>query len=415
MNFVKHIKGYQLVIACYVIVIWINVATCDSFKTETNLSDVVHPNGKQFAGSESCKTCHEGISETHALTAHYLTSRPASTETIKGSFDPGKNVFEVNSQLKIAMEKTSAGMFQVGYVDNWESIKKPMDIVVGSGRKGQTYLYWNENELFQLPVSYYSPFDTWCNSPGYPRDQILFNRPIPGRCLECHSTFFKSISVENNVLAFDKHQIVYGVDCERCHGPAADHVNFQSRHPEEKKAKFIINPARLSRQQKLDNCALCHSGIREMTRPSFSFVVGDTLDHYSLPDYQLDSAVKLDVHGNQYGLLTASKCFKNSPMDCSSCHNVHVKEANNVELFSQRCTTCHTVANHNFCTQPALPGLNLRSNCIDCHMPALPSNKIFLEVADRSKSTPYLVRTHRVGIYPEQIKQFLEKMKAGTR
>jgi hypothetical protein len=295
-------------------------------------------------------------------------------------------------------------------VDNWESIRKPIDIAVGSGRKGQTYLYWNDNELLQLPVSYYTPFATWCNSPGYPRDQILFNRTIPGRCLECHSTYFKKIAEENNVISFDKHQIVYGVDCERCHGPAADHVVFQSRHPEEKAAKFIINPARLSRQQKLDNCALCHSGIREMIRPSFSFVVGDTLDHYSSPDYKLDSAEKLDVHGNQYGLLTASKCFKNSSMHCSSCHNVHVKEADKVELFSQRCTTCHTVANHNFCTQPALPGLKLLKNCIDCHMPALPSTKIFLEVEDRSRATPYLVRTHLIGIYKEQVKRYLESL-----
>ncbi len=150
-----------------------------------------------------------------------------------------------------------------------------------------------------------------------------------------------------------------------------------------------------------------------MIRPSFSFVVGDTLDHYSLPDYKLDSAEKLDVHGNQYGLLTASRCFKMSRMDCSSCHNVHVKEANKVELFSQRCTTCHTTANHNFCTQPALPGLTLRNNCIDCHMPALPSTKIFLEVEDRSRSTPYLVRTHKIGIYRERVKSYLENLNAG--
>jgi len=33
------------------------------------------------------------------------------------------------------MRKTSTGMFQVGYVDNWEYDKKAMDIAVGSGRK----------------------------------------------------------------------------------------------------------------------------------------------------------------------------------------------------------------------------------------------------------------------------------------
>ena len=158
-----------------------------------------------------------------------------------------------------------------------------------------------------------------------------------------------------------------------------------SKPPDEKKAKFIINPALLSRQQKLDNCALCHSGLRENSKPSFSFVTGDKLDDYSTPDYKADTIAQLDVHGNQYGLLTASKCFKMSTMDCSSCHNVHVNEANNPELFSQRCMNCHNNANHNFCTQPAMQGLVLNNNCIDCHMPAIAIQKNIFGGSRQSK------------------------------
>jgi hypothetical protein len=40
------------------------------------------------------------------------------------------------------------------------------------------------------------------------------------------------------------------------------------------------------------------------------------------------------------------------------------------------------------------------NNCIDCHMPALPSNKIILQVNGSSGAMHDLVRTHRVGIYP---------------
>src|SRR4029078_11744663 len=193
---------------------------------------------------------------------------------------------------------------------------------------------------------------------------------------------------------YDKTQVIYGVDCERCHGPAAEHVTYQTTNPNEKKGKYIINPALLSRQQKLDNCALCHSGLRENSKPSFSFVTGDKLDDYSTPDYKPDSTTQLDVHGNQYGLLTASKCFKMSKMDCSSCHNVQVNESGNTQLFSQRCLTCHNNISHNFSTLPAMESLVLKNNCIDCHMPALPSKKIFIEAAQKGKSTPDLIRTH---------------------
>ena len=153
----------------------------------------MHPNGKAFAGSEACKTCHKNIFDTHILTAHYLTSGKASEKTVKGNFHPGMNMFVLNERLKIIMEKTKEGLFQVGYVDNNEVLREPFDMVIGSGRKGQTYLYWYNNKLFQLPVSYYTPLNAWCNSPGYPTNQIMFNRPIPVRCLECHTTNFKKL------------------------------------------------------------------------------------------------------------------------------------------------------------------------------------------------------------------------------
>ena len=53
----------------------------------------------------------------------------------------------------------------------------------------------------------------------------------------------------------------------------------------------------------------------------------------------------------------------------------------------------------------------LSNNCIDCHMPMLPSQNIVLTVANLDKVVPDLVRTHRVGIYPDKTKEFLEKMK----
>ncbi|MEO6454967.1 MAG: cytochrome c3 family protein [Ginsengibacter sp.] len=405
----KYIKVYQVVILVLITIVYLGTVMCNSFKAEKKQA-IVHPNGKLFAGSATCKNCHRDIFESHQYTAHFLTSVIADVTTIKGNFSEGKNVFRLNDRLTIRMERTPDSLFQVGFVDGKEAMRQPFNIVIGSGRKGQTYLYWYHNNLFQLPVSYYTPLNSWCNSPGYSTTQILFNRNIPGRCLECHGTYFKNTIASDGIEEYDKSKIIYGVDCERCHGPAADHVAWQLNNPQEKKAKYIINPASLSRQLKLDNCALCHSGLRKNSKPSFAFVVGDKLDDFSAPDYNVNNTAKLDVHGNQYGLLTASKCFKMSKMDCSSCHNVHVKETNNAQVFSQRCMSCHNSANHNFCTQPLTKGLVLQNNCIDCHMPALPSNKIFLAVEDKSKSTSDLVRTHLIAIYKEQTKNYLNKI-----
>lgn len=392
-----------------IIVVTITAALCVSMCNGLNKPDITHIDGRKFAGSESCVSCHKSISENHRQTAHFNTSKPLETRSIRGNFTPGNNTFVLSDQLKVEMIKTKEGFFQVGYVDGWEAIRKPMEVAIGSGRKAQTYLYWQADQLFELPVSYYTPLNTWCNSPGYPSDRILFDRAIPSRCFECHGTFAKTF-MENKTEKFDKDEMIYGIDCERCHGPAAEHVDFHSQHPEDKSPKFIINLRGLSRQLKLDNCALCHSGIRTSIQPSFSFTVGHPLDDFSKPDYALDSAAALDVHGNQYGLLTASECFRASDMDCSSCHDVHKKETENLELSSQRCMNCHKPSGPNFCTQPEHPGLVLSKNCIDCHMPALPSSQVFIEVPDRSKSTPDLIRTHLVGIYKDQVKTYLEQL-----
>ena len=265
-------------------------------------------------------------------------------------------------------------------------------------RQQHDYGFTKDNSLFQLPVSYFTPRKAWCSSPGYPNDQILFNREIKVRCLECHATFAKA-STGVGGDQYDPQSIILRVDCERCHGPAAAHVKFQTEHPGITPGKFVINPGRLTRQQNLDNCALCHSGLRENIKLSFTFVTGDNLDEYSKPDYNKDSLAGLDVHGNQYGLLLSSKCFKNSVvLDCSSCHNPHKKESD-ASIFSERCIGCHKPGSKSFCTVKETEHFSLVKNCIDCHMPKMLSNKIMMKIGGYPGSVHDTIRTHRIGIY----------------
>jgi hypothetical protein len=105
---------------------------------------------KKFAGSSSCASCHKEIFQQHIKTAHYIDSRPASKEFIKGSFQTGKNRYIYNKFLEVAMEKKKDRFFQTAYVSGEVSQSEAFDIVIGSGRKGQTYLFWRDDKLFQL-------------------------------------------------------------------------------------------------------------------------------------------------------------------------------------------------------------------------------------------------------------------------
>lgn len=402
-------RKHNYVILTLIVLIYLGVLLCSGFSYVHQNTYITNLPDSLFAGSESCRKCHQTIYDSFLTTAHNRTSVPAVDKYIKGNFNAGKNRFSYNKFMEVFMEKKNNAFFQTAYINGVAIQSEPFDVVIGSGRKGQTYLYWKGDQLLQLPVSYYTPADIWVNSPGYPLSFVRFDRVIPGNCIECHGSHAK-FDEANNTTYFDKSSIIYGVNCERCHGPAAKHVTFHLENPQEKTANFILTKKEISRQQSLDVCALCHGGVRQSIKPPFSFVAGDKLTDFSVPAYNEDSTFLLDVHGNQYGLLTASRCFKKSELNCASCHNVHKEEINAPMLYSSRCMNCHNKAFHNTCTLPETPGLSLSDNCIDCHMPSLPSQKIFLQSSDPDKSSPDFVRTHLVAVYPEITKKYLEKI-----
>ena len=148
------------------------------------------------------------------------------------------------------MEKRADGYYQAGYAKGVEKIAKRFDITVGPATIGQSYLYWQNQNLFQLPISYFAAADQWSNSPGFPND-VVFDRPITARCMECHTTFMETSpkgSLEPH--DFDRNKMILSIDCERCHGPAKQHVEFQTNNPQIKEAKYIVNTEKLEQAAK---------------------------------------------------------------------------------------------------------------------------------------------------------------------
>jgi nitrate/TMAO reductase-like tetraheme cytochrome c subunit len=367
--------------------------------------------GESFAGSAACAGCHKNIYESHTNTAHYLTSQPASERYIKGSFENGKNTFLFKDQVRVIMEKRNDSFYQVADRNGADKVARSIDIVIGSGTKGQTYLNWMGNRLSQLPISYFTALHQWSNSPAYP-DKVVFNRPVTSRCLECHSTYVEKISDPSSEdEEFDRNKVLYGVDCEKCHGPAAKHVEFHLQNSKDTVGEYIIKPARLTRQQNLDLCAMCHGGRLMKIKPSFSFKAGDALADYFLFYSAGESAAEIDVHGNQYGQLAGSKCFVKSEMNCSSCHNPHENERGKAALLSQRCLSCHTPEHKNISKSSTAIVSVINQNCIDCHMPRQPSRSIAVLLQGAKEPSAALMRTHLIKIYPDESKKILDSIK----
>ncbi|MEO6916242.1 MAG: hypothetical protein ABI151_11810 [Chitinophagaceae bacterium] len=369
------------------------------------------PRGPGYADAGKCMNCHREIYTSYLHTSHASTSSAASKSSILGSFAHDSNSFSYRADLKIIMEQNDSGFYQVSYLNHVKQKVRRFDIVTGSGRKGQSYLYWQKDNIFQLPVSYDVAGKNWVNSPGFPSDNVQFTRGISIGCFECHSSYIKKTASEATGRFerdhFKRGSIIYGIDCQRCHGAAQAHVNFHEDHPLEKEARYIVAVKSLGRQAQLDMCAVCHSGARKSIKASFDYKPGSKLSEYLPPDTSVVNPAEIDVHGKQYQSLNASQCFRKSSMlTCNTCHNTHVTERGNMKLFSSQCMSCHSTVKHANLNVSETVRANLINNCIDCHMPAKPSKLITMLPKEGGENVAALVRTHFIAIYPEATLKF---------
>lgn len=288
-----------------------------------------------------CGSCHRRIASSFSATAHANASRLATAASILGPFDGKRNTLLTRLPgVYFRMEERAGVFYQTGF-EGGRSHTERFDLVIGSGRRGQSYLYWRDGLLFQLPVSYHVGSRRWINSPGYEDGKVHFGRGIPPQCMDCHASRFRLEQVAARVRYADDYLL--GIGCGKCHGEAVRHEQ-------------IVRPSGI------DLCARCHSGLEEERPP------------------------EPDVHGNQVGLLRASRCFQRSgSMTCTTCHDVHRVERD-LGALSARCGACHGIQE---CPRAAALGENGRARCVECHMPVLPSKVIEVQT----------YRTHRIAVY----------------
>lgn len=353
------------------------------------------------AGDAACLSCHQDKA-SFETTAHRVTSRLPTRAAIAGSFSPGANVLRTsNPSLHFRMDSTATGFYQTavfggGHAPPPDSSRSErIDIVTGSGRRGESYLYWSaDDRLYQLPVSYWAMLG-WANSPSYRDGEAFFGRPIPPRCLECHATGIESVGGPTAVNQYRRTSVMLGVTCEKCHASGQEHVARQRSPLRAVLPRSIVNPARLPRARQLDGCALCHGGAASPPQtPAFTYVPGQALEK-SLEVWARRDLENPDVHGDQVGLLERSRCFRQSQMTCATCHDVHRTQRDTVAL-SGKCLTCHTVQS---CDLFPREGQKLEGKCVSCHMPSLPSTSVISNHLGRQVRQQ--VRTHWIKVYPQ--------------
>ena len=362
-----------------------------------------------YAGDASCAACHRKRSDTYQHTPHHLTSQLPTPGTVHGSFRSGDNTVTIADpaqaaapRLQFVMESRKDGMFETartGWGADVFARSERMDVITGSGMRGQTYLGWQGDRLFELPISYWSDGHRWINSPGYIDGTAEFSRPVNPACLECHATYIRALSSDPGTNRYDRESLMVGIACESCHGPGANHVRREMQHLGNLKDAphdDILNPAKFSRDRKVDLCAECHNGIqREALKATFSYVPGRPLSEFFKQLPGSDSSHP-DVHGNQVGLLEKSKCYQASEqMSCTICHDVHTTGRSTAD-YSLKCQGCHTWQS---CGMSGKMGHTIANKCIECHMPIEETDVIVSQTA--GKVVHAKMRNHWIKVYPD--------------
>jgi predicted CXXCH cytochrome family protein len=320
---------------------------------------------KKYAGNEACAKCHAEIYKSYAATAMAQASGPAMQGLLMGEFLHATSrvhyrVYSENGQAWMSFERSG---------DNEIRGKKELLYFIGTGHRGRTYLFSQDNFVFEAPINWYGQQQLWDMAPAYQKDrEIPMNLPAVSACLACHTSDSQSpLPGTENQYA----QPLFthaGVACERCHGPGNAHVESGGT---------IVNPSKLAPDLRDAICIQCHfEGRVAIQQPGHAladFQAGDRLSdfvHYFVltgnPDDKIGALSQTEA-------LSQSVCKRKSgdSLSCTSCHDPHFtpKKTEAGSYYRKKCLACH---GEKF-------GAKHKSNqadCRPCHMPEASTSDI---------------------------------------
>lgn len=332
------------------------------------------------AGANTCRECHAAAVESFAGTGmgRSFGSAPPADATPAWLHKASNTWFQLIARDGALYHRR----WQIGLGGKEENVEElRADYVMGSGNRVRTYLHrTRRNTLIELPLARYADGVVALN-PGFDTASPPTRRRLGYDCMFCHNA---------NLAVPAGHEESYaepvfpaalpaGIDCERCHGPAADHVQA-ARQPKPVIAdlrRTIVNPARLTPGPANEVCMQCHlettssalpNMIRRFDRRPYSYRPGEPLDAFAQfydhpPGAGRDD--KFEIVSSVYR-MRQSACFVKSggQLTCVRCHNPHQPAADPAQRshYNAVCWNCHASAKLPQ-RHPAGP------DCTSCHMP----------------------------------------------
>jgi predicted CXXCH cytochrome family protein len=352
-----------------------------------------------YAGAKSCIECHASSSHAWTGSRHSKMIQPASAASVRGDFARGQIVLR-DSPYRLAAR---SGVY---YITETYLTGKPVehriDYTLGS-RRIQHYLSkLPDGRIIVLPPTWDVLRKDWFHNLDIddpeeaPGVQVqIWNKS----CYGCHvSQQDKNYDLEKNV--YKTSWLDFGINCERCHGPASEHASFYSKPGHKgKPAHDVVVQTKLDPVRNSMVCAQCHS-LRDIFVDNFA-AGDDYFDHFlpilefaqpegDDPNYWSDGRPRR--FSTDAFALWQSECFLKGKATCLDCHvtphNTDIERNPQLRPDSNAlCTRCHSAVGKALTAHTHHAEHSTGSSCVECHMPRTVFS-IKAEIRDHAMTIP---------------------------
>jgi tetratricopeptide (TPR) repeat protein len=332
-----------------------------------------------YAGSSSCRECHEKFYKLWSTSMHGLAMQPYTTEFAKAQLTPQQN------EVAIGKFKYRADIDEGVVMETGPKGKKKyvMEHVLGGKNVYYFLTPFKKGRLQTLPVAYDINKKEWFDTaasgvrhfPGGERGQTVNWKESPytfnTACYSCHVSQL-STNYDPKTDTYHTAWTEPGINCETCHGPSGEHNKIAKATPQGQPLPELrlIRTKTMTKKQRNDLCSSCHAKASPLTieyKPEERF-----FDHFDLvtledPDYYPDGR---DL-GENYTLTSwlMSPCAKSGQLDCIHCHTSSGRYRFKKEKFNDACMPCHADKVSSPTEHTYHPAESEASKCISCHMP----------------------------------------------
>lgn len=332
--------------------------------------------------SRVCAECHAEIVADYARSGMSQTWRAVAAGGTLPELQGEAQVADLVTGYRYRVSITATQLEQIETRDDdaRHALHRQAKYLVGSGKHAVAAVASAHGYLTQLPVAWFRHDHAWRMNPGFELHNHRFDRPVTPGCVACHGTV--AVHEPPTANRFQE-PIIAGIDCQRCHGPATQHVAFWSSAADVGKAPNDSTKARdaslaktigMSPSLSNDLCLQCHlqgdATVYRSASDPLQLRPGDRLrDHRH--DYLVDAGEQSDLGIASHGArMLRSRCYLESQgtLTCVLCHDPHKPAADqDAAFYDSKCATCHPPQSCQ--RESASPEAARTSGCTACHMP----------------------------------------------